>query len=105
MGANPKGTRRKYTPEFKREALRLVTEQGLTFAQAARDLGIGESVLNRWKHESAAAGEDAFPGNGNLKGDEKDVRIAKLLKENETLRMEREVLKKAINIFSQGPKA
>lgn len=105
MGANAKGLRRKYTPEFKREALRLVTEQGLTFAQAARDLGIGESVLNRWKRELSESGEDAFPGNGNLKGDDRDVQIAKLLKENETLRMEREVLKKAIGIFSVGPKA
>lgn len=105
MGANPKGTRRKYTAEFKREALRLVTEQGLTFAQAARDLGIGESVLNRWTREMVDAGEHAFPGNGNLKGDEKDLRIAKLLKELETVRMEREVLKKAISIFSDKPRA
>ncbi len=104
MGANPKGTRRKYTPEFKREALRLVTEQGLTFAQAARDLGIGESVLNRWKRELSETGDHAFPGNGHLKGNEKDVQIARLLKELETMRMEREVLKKAISIFSQGPK-
>jgi len=90
-------TRKQYTREFKREAVRLVTEQGLSIAQAARDLGLNDNVLARWKKELAVQGEQAFPGPGRAPEDE----LAQLRRENEVLRREREILKKAVGIFSQ----
>jgi transposase len=89
--------RKQYTKEFKHEAVRLVTEQGLSIAQAARDLGLNDNVLARWKKELTQQGEQAFPGTGRTQEDE----LAKLRRENEILRREREILKKAVGIFSQ----
>ena len=57
-------TRRKFGAEFKTEALKLVTERGVSVAQAARDLDLAESVLRRWMRELAAAPATAFPGHG-----------------------------------------
>ena len=89
--------RKQYTREFKQEAVRLVTEQGLSIAQAARDLGLNDNVLSRWKKELAQQGEQAFPGQGRAQEDE----LAQLRRENEVLRRERDILKKAVGIFSQ----
>jgi transposase len=90
-------TRKQYTSEFKHQAVRLVTEQGLSMAQAARDLGINDNVLARWKKELGQQGEQAFPGTGRAQEDE----LAQLRREVEVLRREREILKKAVGIFSQ----
>ena len=60
--------RRKFTKEFKFEAVKLVTERGVAVAQAARDLDLAESVLRRWMREAAAAPVTAFPGNGQQRG-------------------------------------
>ena len=89
--------RKQYTREFKQEAVRLVTEQGLSIAQAARDLGLNDNVLARWKKELAQQGQQAFPGSGRAQEDE----LAQLRRENEILRREREILVKAVGIFSQ----
>lgn len=90
--------RKQYTAEFKLEAVRLARELG-NVAQAARDLGMHESVLHRWKNELAEHGEEAFPGNGNLRSDAEIMR--QLRRENEILRQEREILKKTLSIFAQ----
>jgi transposase len=82
-------TRRKFTSEFKQEAVRLVTERGLRVSQAARDLDISENVLRRWMRELEQHGAKAFPGNGVPIEQE----LAQLRKEVETLRREREILK------------
>ena len=58
-------TRRTYTPEFKAEAVKLVTEQGYSVAEAARSLGICENLIRNWKQALHDKGEHAFPGNGN----------------------------------------
>ena len=58
-------TRRTFTPEFKAEAVKLVTEQGRSFVEAARDLDIGESTLRSWRQAIAKGGAQAFPGRGN----------------------------------------
>jgi transposase InsO family protein len=58
--------RRSYTPEFKAEAVRLVTEQGYSVAEAARSLGVHETLLRSWKQAAEAQGERAFPGPGKL---------------------------------------
>jgi transposase len=57
--------RRTFTPEFKVEAVKLVTEQGKSIAEVARDLDLGESMLRSWKQALATTGAQAFPGHGN----------------------------------------
>ena len=55
-----KKNRRKYTQEFKKEAVKLITEQGYQIAEAARNLGVNENMLGRWKREIEGAGEGAL---------------------------------------------
>lgn len=89
--------RRTYTKEFKIEAVRLIQERG-TIAEAARDLGIGEQMLGRWKKQLETDQERAFPGRGKPRDEE----VAILRREVALLRMERDILKKAVGIFSGG---
>lgn len=89
--------RKQYSSEFKREAVRLVTDGGLSIAQAARDLGLNDNLISRWKKEAQQNGHKAFPGQGHPQDEE----ISRLRREDEVLRQEREILKKAISIFSQ----
>ena len=91
--------RRTYTPEFKAEAVKLVTEQGYSIAEAARSLGIHETLLRSWKQAVEAQGEQAFPGHGKLPPFEEEMR--RLRAENERLRAERDILKKATALFAQ----
>lgn len=94
--------RRSFSREFKLEAVGLITEGGLSIAQASRDLGIRESVLGRWKKQFEEAPREAFPGKGRLRP--QDEELARLRKENEILRQERDILKKAVGIFSRMPR-
>lgn len=85
---------RKYTLEFKEEAVKLVTEQGYTQNKAAQLLGINSKNIHRWINESM---------NKNKKNNKKVLEqeeIVRLRKENERLRMEREILKKAAAFFA-----
>ena len=68
-------------------------------AQLERELGIGKGNLSRWKRQSAEEGQDAFPGHGRQTPEQEELR--KLRRENEILRQERDILKKAIAIFSE----
>ena len=72
-------TRRKFSREFKLEAVKLVTERGFAVAQAARDLDVAESVLRRWMRELTATPATAFPGNGQMRS--KLAEISALKKE------------------------
>jgi transposase len=90
--------RRTYDNEFKREALRLLETSGKSSAQIERDLGIGQGCLSRWKREQTKNGEHAFPGQGRLLPEQEHLR--QLERENEILRQERDILKKALAIFS-----
>jgi transposase len=92
--------RKQYSAEFKREAVRLVTDKGLSLAQAARDLGINDNLLGRWKKQLESDAERAFPGHGQAQDEE----VARLRREVEVLRQERDILKKAVGIFSQAPR-
>src|SRR6056297_4208754 len=85
-------TRRKFSREFKIEAVKLVTERGVAVAQACRDLDLAESVLRRWMREAAATPTTAFPGNGQQRAELTE--IAALKKEVARLRKERDILKK-----------
>jgi transposase len=91
-------TRRKYTREFKLEAVDLLETSGKSASQIERELGIGGGCLSRWKREFGEEGEHAFPGHGRLPPDQE--RLRHLERENEILRQERDILKKAVAIFS-----
>jgi transposase len=91
--------RRTYTPEFKTEAVKLVTEQGYSVAEAARSLGLGETLLRNWKHALDTQGEQAFPGQGKLPPVEEELR--RLRAENKRLLAERDILKKATALFAR----
>ncbi len=92
---------KQYDKEFKIEAVQLASEKGNTQAQVQRELGIGQGVISRWKRELEADSEHAFPGKGHLKPQDDELR--QLKRENERLRRERNILKKAVAIFSKDP--
>jgi len=91
--------RRKFSREFKIEAVRLVTERGVSVAQACRDLEVAESVLRRLMREVTAAPSTAFPGNGQQRAELAE--IAALKKEVAKLKAERDILKKAAAYFAR----
>jgi transposase len=91
--------RRTFTREFKVEAVKLVTEQGRSFAEAAASLGIAESLLRKWNKDLDAQGDQAFPGQGHLPALEDELR--RLRAENKRLHWERDILKKATAFFAK----
>ncbi len=91
--------RRSFSKEFKLEAVRLMIDGGRSLTQVARDLGIRDTILGRWKQEYEKDQRNAFPGQGQLKPEDEELR--RLRRENERLRMERDILKKAAAIFSK----
>ena|SRR5437868_1225946 len=93
------GTRRTYTAEFKTEAIKLVTEQGYSVAEAARSLGISENLIRNWKQALQDQGDRAFPGQGSLSPQEQE--LARLRAENKRLLAERDILKKATAFFAR----
>jgi transposase len=89
--------RRTFTREFKAQAVKLITEQGRSVAEVARDLDLSESLLRGWKQALAAEGDRAFPGHGNPPALEEELR--RLRAENKRLLMERAILEKATAFF------
>ena len=94
----PMGQRKKYSVEFKVEAVRMVTEQGMSLREVAHDLGIDRTMLRRWKQKFEEEGTPSFPGNGKLSPEQEEIR--RLQEENRQLRMERDILKKATAFFA-----
>ena len=94
--------RRQFDRAFKVEAVRQVTEEGRPVAVVARDLGIGENLLHRWKKQLTEQPEEAFVGTGHLSAEQAELR--RLRRENADLREERDILKKAISVFSDRKK-
>ncbi len=94
--------RRKYDREFKEDAIRLIVDGGRTVREVARDLGIHENMLHRWKQEYLQDKEHSFPGKGNMKPQEEE--IFKLKRKIADLEEDRAILKKALAIFSKHPK-
>jgi transposase len=92
-----KRKRNRYTQEFKEEAVKLITEQGYQIAEAARNLGVNQTLLGRWKREIESGGEST-PG-----AQDKSIQaeLTRLRKENKRLKMEREILKKAAAFFAK----
>ena len=93
--------RKTYTPEFKLQAVRMITDQGLSVAEAARRLGIGENLLRNWRNAFRASGETAFPGHGQPSPADDELR--RLRAENARLRAERDLLEKAAAYFASPP--
>jgi transposase len=89
-----------YTPEFKREAVRLAQASGKPIAQVARELGISDTSIHQWRKELTEHSSEAFPGSGHQTAQEEEVR--RLKRELEVMKQERDILKKAIGIFSRG---
>ena len=89
--------RRQFTKEFKIDAVRLLESSKKAVAVIASDLGIKPDQLYRWKREFQQPGKKSFTGNGNVRDEE----LTRLKKENAELRMEREILKKVVTIFSR----
>ena len=91
--------RRRFTREFKLEAVRLIKERGVSYVQAALDLGVHQSVLRNWVKGLADDPEQAFPGQGQMKPEQAE--IARLRREVIKLKAERDILKKAAAYFAK----
>lgn len=92
---------RKYTEEFKREAVRLMASSGKSIAEVARDLGVNDSVLYRWR-EQYGRQETGLSRDKAASVSELEAEVRRLRRENEVLRQERDILKKALPIVSRS---
>ena len=95
-------TRKKYSKEFKLDAVSLVSDQGYTRSEAARSLGINPGLLGRWVTEQQSADDQAFRGNGKMTPEQEENR--KLKVRIKQLEMEKEILKKATVFFAAETK-
>ncbi len=96
--------RRQYDPEFKRNAVLLTEEPDRSVRDVAENLGIAVDLLYQWRRQFRDKGEIAFPGQGNLALTPDQKRIRALQKKLKDTEMEREILKKAMAIFSRASK-
>jgi transposase len=93
--------RKTYTREFKLEALQLVKTSGKSISQIERDLGLSQGTLFHWRQQFTQQPTEAFPGHGRLSATDEHVR--QLERENNILRQERDILKKAIAVLTPKP--
>jgi len=94
--------RKKYTKEFKLDAVSLVADQGYTRIEAAKSLDLNAQMLGRWIKEQQSDDGQAFRGNGKLTIDQEEIR--KLKAQVKRLQMEKEILKKATVFFAAETK-
>jgi transposase len=94
--------RRRFTREFKLEALRQVVESRRSQAEVARELGVNPETLYRWTREFRQDPSQSFPGNGQSK--ERDEEVEQLQRDNVRLRAENAFLKKVSAYFAKDPK-
>ncbi len=95
-----KRARRRFTKEFKLEAVRQVVGEGRTQKQVAGELGLNANLLGRWIKQQRSDPEQSFPGNGNLKA--RDKEIEDLRRENARLKGELSFLKKVSGSFARS---
>ena len=93
-------TRRKFSKEFKQEAVQMTNVAGVTITQIAHELGITPRLLGVWRKQLAASGEKAFPGRGNPHDEE----MAALKRELARVKKERDFLKEAAAFFAKDSK-
>ncbi len=91
-----KKKRKKFSKEFKEEAVKLITEQGYGISEAARNLGINPAALGRWKKNLEDIGDKDYPNLAAIKDENRLLR-----RENKRLAMERDILKKAAAFFAK----
>lgn len=96
------GSRKKYSREFKLDAVSLVLEQGYTRVEAARSLDINPTMLGRWIKELADDNDQAFRGNGKMTAEQQQIKD--LQAQVKRLQMEKEILKKATKFFAAETK-
>lgn len=96
-----KKPRRRYDSDFKHEAVNLFKSSDKSSTEIEKELGIGNGILRRWAREFTADPRNSFRGNGNILPTE--LEFKKLKKEISHLKKERDILKKAVGIFSQNP--
>jgi transposase len=94
--------RKKYSKEFKLDAVSLVLDQAYSRAEAARSLGLNHNMLGRWVSEYRDGDGQAFRGNGKLTPEQEEIR--KLRSQVKNLKMEKEILKKATVFFAKEMK-
>ncbi|MHC4047931.1 IS3 family transposase [Bradyrhizobium sp. 23AC] len=92
--------RRKFSREFKVEAVKLVRERGVSVAQAGRDLGVHENVLRKWVKEFGSDPAQSFPGHGQMKPEQ--LEIERLRREVTKLKAERDIPKKGRGLLREG---
>ncbi len=92
--------RKRYSAEFKREALRRAGEEGMTDVQVCEDLGVSTRQLRRWRDELRAHGEKAFPGHGKSH----DQELTQLRRQFAKVKQERDFLKEAVAYFAKESK-
>jgi transposase len=90
---------RHFTREFKRNAVELMVDKGMSAGKVAQELDIHPNQLHQWKRKFLAEGNGAFVGKGNLKPEDSEMR--RLRKELEDVKEERDILKKALGVFSK----
>lgn len=93
-------SRRKYSAEFKREAVQLTLEQGRTVGEVAANLGVDRSLLQRWRSQMKAHGPDVF-GGGTGRPKSSDEEVTQLRKDLARAQQERDILKKALAYFAK----
>lgn len=93
--------RRRFDQEFKRMAIELSNSHP-NIRELARELGVRADLIYRWRREASQNPQGCFPGNGKLALSDKDKEIARLKKELLDAQTERDILKKAVNIFSRS---
>jgi len=91
--------RRKFTREFKLEAVKLIKERGVAVSQASQDLGVHQTQLRKWVKDFGSDPAEAFPGHGQMKPEQAEV--ARLKREVTKLKAERDILKKAAAYFAK----
>ena len=91
--------RRKFTREYKLEAVRLIKDRGVSYVQASKDLGVHQSQLRDWVKKFSDDSQNAFPGHGQIKPEQ--LEIARLKREVAKLKAERDILKKAAAYFAK----
>ena len=94
--------RRRFSAEFKREAVLVIVDGSRSPTEVARDLDINVNLLHNWRRQYLEDQDNAFPGKGNLKSE--DAEFRRLRRELEEVKLERDILKKALAIFSKTPK-
>ncbi len=95
-------SRRRFSAEFKREAVLVIVDGSRSPTEVARDLDINVNMLHNWRRQYLEDQDNTFPGKGKLKPE--DAEFRRLRRELEEVKLERDILKKALAIFSKTPK-